>query len=238
MNIPIRRSVMNLAVASACWAIAASSYAQQAADTAAAAPAPAPEKMDVVTVSGSRIAARGFSQPTPTTSLSAADLLLIKRVDVFTGGASAWYGSDAVAGVVNFITDKKFTGFKANPEGGETTYSDDKHGTVQAAFGKAFFDDRLHLVGGAEYGREKGVPNPGFGGQAANGREWYKSTVYTNRGAAATTDRKPQLKVIDNAQQIQYAKYGLITDGPLRGTTFGANSAPSKFQYGTNCVGS
>jgi iron complex outermembrane receptor protein len=321
MSIPIRRSVMNLAVASACWSIAASSYAQQqVADTAAQAQAQAPvpaqaaDKMEVVTVSGSRIAARGFSQPTPTTSLSAADLeknakpnvfdalielpalqgstgrttgafstssgtqglsslslrglspirtltlldgqrvvganvsgvtdvsqfpqLLIKRVDVVTGGASASYGSDAVGGVVNFITDKNFTGFKANLEGGETTYSDDKHGTIQAAFGKAFFDDRLHLVGSAEYGREKGVPNPGFGGQAANGRDWYKSTVYTNRGFAATTDGKPQLKVIDNAQQIQYAKYGLITDGPLRGTTFGANGAPSKFQYGTNCVGS
>ena len=39
--------------------------------------------------------------------------LLIKRVDVVTGGASASYGSDAVGGVVNFITDKRFEGFKA-----------------------------------------------------------------------------------------------------------------------------
>ena len=39
--------------------------------------------------------------------------LLIKRVDVVTGGASASYGSDAVGGVVNFVTDKRFEGFKA-----------------------------------------------------------------------------------------------------------------------------
>src|SRR5215469_9458863 len=39
--------------------------------------------------------------------------MLIQRVDVVTGGASASWGSDAVAGVVNFILDKNFTGFKA-----------------------------------------------------------------------------------------------------------------------------
>ena len=36
--------------------------------------------------------------------------LLIKRVDVVTGGASASYGSDAVGGVVNFVTEKRFEG--------------------------------------------------------------------------------------------------------------------------------
>ena len=47
--------------------------------------------------------------------------LLIQRVDVVTGGASASWGSDAVTGVVNFITDKSFTGFKANLQGGVST---------------------------------------------------------------------------------------------------------------------
>ena len=41
---------------------------------------------------------------------------LVKRVDVLTGGASSVYGSDAVAGVVNFILDKDFTGFKGGVE--------------------------------------------------------------------------------------------------------------------------
>ena len=53
--------------------------------------------------------------------------LLMKRVDVVTGGASASYGSDAIGGVVNFVTDKKFVGLKANLEAGETTYQDDKN---------------------------------------------------------------------------------------------------------------
>jgi outer membrane receptor protein involved in Fe transport len=37
---------------------------------------------------------------------------LVKRVDILTGGASTVYGSDAVAGVVNFILDTDFTGFR------------------------------------------------------------------------------------------------------------------------------
>ena len=38
--------------------------------------------------------------------------MLLQRVDVVTGGASAIYGSDAMGGVVNFITDTKFNGLK------------------------------------------------------------------------------------------------------------------------------
>ena len=53
----------------------------------------------------------------PTTYVGTVDTnvlpqLLMQRVDVVTGGASAGYGSDAVAGVVNFVLDKKFTGIK------------------------------------------------------------------------------------------------------------------------------
>ncbi|MDE2183067.1 MAG: TonB-dependent receptor [Alphaproteobacteria bacterium] len=40
--------------------------------------------------------------------------LLIDRVEVLTGGASAVYGSDAITGVVNFLTKKDFEGFSAN----------------------------------------------------------------------------------------------------------------------------
>ena len=45
--------------------------------------------------------------------LNAVPSLLLERVEVLTGGASSVYGSDAVAGVVNFIIDDEFEGFKA-----------------------------------------------------------------------------------------------------------------------------
>lgn len=52
-------------------------------------------------------------------SSSAADLnfvpsSMVKRVDVLTGGASATYGADAVAGVVNFVLDTDFEGFRVD----------------------------------------------------------------------------------------------------------------------------
>src|SRR5580658_3015166 len=56
--------------------------------------------------------------------------LLVQRVDVVTGGASASWGSDAVGGVVNFVTDKNFVGFKANVQGGISTYGDDASGLI------------------------------------------------------------------------------------------------------------
>jgi outer membrane receptor protein involved in Fe transport len=320
--------LINLAVASACCVVASSGYAQeaqpavpaadgaQAADSAspsqAATPAAPTAEPQVVRISGSRIAARGFTQPTPTTSLNAADLekaakpnlfttlaelpalqgstgrttstnstssgiqglsslslrglgtirtltlldgqrvvganvtgvtdvsqfpqLLVKRVDVVTGGASASYGSDAVGGVVNFITDKKFTGFKANIEGGETRYHDDKSGTLQAAWGKGFMDDRLHVTVSGEFSKENGIDAPGFGEVGANGRTWFKNTVFQRRPASQTTDGKPEYKVIDHAQQYQYSKYGLITSGPLQGTAFGNGGVPYQFQYGSGGV--
>jgi iron complex outermembrane receptor protein len=54
----------------------------------------------------------------PSADLNTVPSTLVKRVEVLTGGASAVYGSDAVAGVVNFILDTQFTGFKFEVEGG------------------------------------------------------------------------------------------------------------------------
>ncbi len=46
--------------------------------------------------------------------LNAVPTLLLERVEVLTGGASSVYGSDAIAGVVNFIIDDEFEGFRAS----------------------------------------------------------------------------------------------------------------------------
>ena len=156
--------------------------------------------------------------------------LLVERVDVVTGGASASYGSDAVGGVVNFITNKRFEGFKANVQGGITTYGDDGQYLIQAAAGHAFLDDRLHVEVSGEYDHENGVPGGGFGNNAANGRQWYSASTFLNRGV--TNDGSPQYLVRNNVQAYQYTKYGLISAGPLQGTAFDVNGNPFPFQYG------
>ncbi len=162
--------------------------------------------------------------------------LLVQRVDVVNGGASASYGSDAVAGVVNFITDKRFKGFKANLQGSITTYGDDVGATAQAAWGNSYYEDRLHVVVSAEYGRQGGVPNPGFGIVGANGRDWYNSPAFVQTGVTNTPAGQPRIVYVQNAQQYQYSKFGLITSGPLQGIAFGANGTPYQFQYGSNGV--
>lgn len=60
----------------------------------------------------------GRRMPPGDTGAIAADLnfipaFLVKRVDILTGGASAAYGADAVAGVVNFVLDTDFQGFRS-----------------------------------------------------------------------------------------------------------------------------
>jgi outer membrane receptor protein involved in Fe transport len=62
----------------------------------------------------------------PSADLNTVPSTLVKRVEVLTGGASAVYGSDAVAGVVNFILDTNFTGFKFDVEGAINRGSNDR----------------------------------------------------------------------------------------------------------------
>jgi outer membrane receptor protein involved in Fe transport len=60
----------------------------------------------------------------------AADLnfipsFLVRRADVLTGGASSVYGADAVAGVINFIVDREFTGVKGGVNFGGYQHNND-----------------------------------------------------------------------------------------------------------------
>lgn len=63
----------------------------------------------LVLINGRRVQAGGLQTAVDINQIPAA---LVKRAEVITGGASATYGADAVAGVVNFVMDKEFTGLK------------------------------------------------------------------------------------------------------------------------------
>ena len=75
---------------------------------------------------------------------------LIQRIDVVTGGASAAYGADAVAGVVNFVLDREFEGLRTNVSTGITEQGNGENYSFNVAGGKAFMDDRLHFIGSIE----------------------------------------------------------------------------------------
>ncbi len=77
--------------------------------------------------------------------------MLISRVDVVTGGASAVYGSDAVTGVVNFVLNKKFDGVKFDVNSGLSTYADAMTYNLGMVAGTELFGGRGHFEGALEY---------------------------------------------------------------------------------------
>lgn len=160
--------------------------------------------------------------------------LLIERVDVVNGGASSSYGSDAVGGVVNFVTNTRFEGVKGNVQGGITNYDDNETIVAQVAAGSSFLDGRLHAVGSVEYHDEAGVGPGPYGVGLAGGRDWFTQRTLVNRNV--TNDGSPQYNVIDFAQPYNYTRYGLITSGPLQGWAFDEAGNPFQFQYGSNGV--
>lgn len=81
----------------------------------------------------------------------------IDRVDVVTGGASSIYGSDALAGVVNIITDKDFSGFQMFGQYGITDRGDRENYKVGTKFGSNFADGRGNFVGTLSYQDNKAV---------------------------------------------------------------------------------
>ena len=84
--------------------------------------------------------------------------MLTQKVDIVTGGASAIYGSDAVAGVVNYVLDKEFTGLSVKADYGMSNYSDGDQYQLGAAWGKALFDDRGHFEVSARFRHQDMIP--------------------------------------------------------------------------------
>ncbi|WP_432770426.1 MAG: TonB-dependent receptor [Sphingopyxis sp.] len=76
---------------------------------------------------------------------------LLERVDVVTGGNSAIYGSDAVAGVVNFITKRNFDGLSLRAQGGISSRGDRGNVFVSGTWGKNFADGRGNIAISGEY---------------------------------------------------------------------------------------
>ncbi len=92
---------------------------------------------------------------------------MIKGIETVTGGASAAYGTDAVAGVVNFILDTRFEGLQIDLQGGMTSRGDGGNYEGSIAFGTKI-GDRGHFLVSAERAEQEGIHN-------YVGRNWYKS---------------------------------------------------------------
>jgi iron complex outermembrane receptor protein len=148
---------------------------------------------------------------------------LVSRVEIVTGGASAAYGSDAVAGVINFILDKEYEGLKFNFEKSVSEEGDAPSTFISATGGLSFAEGRGHFLASAEYYDAKGLT--------------FADRKFAQRGIGriSNTLGGPRFLIVDGAKRSDSSDGGLVTSGPLRGLTFGpGNSLPRNFQYGTN----
>ena len=151
---------------------------------------------------------------------------LISRVDIVTGGASAAYGSDALAGVVNFVLDTEFTGLKGELTGGVTTYGDNRQYLASLTGGAAFGpNQRGHMVVSGELAFNDGVDG--------NIRPWASEGggIVVNP-TRTPTNGQPFYLVRTQIGVNNATPGGVITSGPLRGTLFGANGAVSTYNFG------
>ncbi|WP_176695897.1 TonB-dependent receptor plug domain-containing protein [Phenylobacterium immobile] len=160
---------------------------------------------------GHRVVGASLQQITDVNSLPTN---LVSRVDIVTGGASAAWGSDAVAGVVNFVLDKTFTGVKGQASYGQSYRGDGANINGDLAFGTSFMGGRGHLLLSGRYEKEDGI----FSNAS---RDWYIGYKAVPNTARTATNGQPGFIAYDNAGLRLATSGGVITSGPLAGTQFG-----------------
>ena len=82
---------------------------------------------------------------------------LVERVDIVTGGNSAVYGSDAIAGVVNFVLRRDFSGLQLRGNAGLSQKGYGGNQYVSAMAGKNFADGRGNITLHGEYAHQERI---------------------------------------------------------------------------------
>jgi outer membrane receptor protein involved in Fe transport len=151
---------------------------------------------------------------------------LIKRVEVVTGGASAAWGSDAVAGVVNFVLDRDFQGLGLNVESSVTERGDSQYVKWNVTAGTDFAGNRGHVVAEFDFlDQPRGVD--------LGTRDFFKSRAVVNNPAFTATNGQPRQITISGAAPSNVSPGGVITSGPLRGIQFvGPAGTPAPYNFG------
>jgi len=157
--------------------------------------------------------------------------VLINKVEIVTGGASAAYGSDAVSGVVNISLDSRLDGIKGSAQYSQTTYNDHRQPSASLAVGKSLLDGRLHIVAAGDFFRNTGQLNQST-------RPWgrHNYAVLTNPAYTATNGQSQRL-ILPDSTSSQFTAGGVtaLTSPPaLRGIQFGPGGTVLPFNYGTN----
>lgn len=172
-----------------------------------------------------------------TTDLNLFPTLMIERVDVVTGGASALYGSDAVSGVVNIVMKKKYKGVQVTAQAGTSQYGDYNTQRIGFIGGTSFNEGRGNVVLSADYSNNDGVGD-------IYTRDWGRkeSMIVSNsqRTTAGTPGfGQPAFILAENVHNSLGAGGVIISNIPgLTNLTFNSNGTTRPFQKGAIFGGS
>ncbi len=117
----------------------------------------------------------GNAQRVSTSTIPAG---FIERIEITTGGASAVYGSDAVAGVVNIIFDDDFSGLDMRMRAGTSEDGGEDEGTIEATWGSNFSGGRGNVMANLTWDKETEVN--------ATDRSWAVRAVAYDAGVLET----------------------------------------------------
>jgi outer membrane receptor protein involved in Fe transport len=153
---------------------------------------------------------------------------LVARTEVVTGGASAAYGSDAVAGVVNFILDRELEGLKASVQFGVAEEGDYASQNVQLAYGRSFADGRGHFMIAGEFDNAEGLGD-------CYTRDWCPTEQLIGNTPAGAGGLPASIRG-GPAGTGTLSSGGLIVanpGSPLRGIAFNPDGSTFAYDYGT-----
>ncbi len=184
-------------------------------------------------VNGRRVVSAVPGSYTPDVSTIPYDL--VESVDLVTGGNSAIYGSDAIAGVVNFKLRRNYDGFRIRGQGGVTSYGDRGSYLISGIAGHNYLDGRLNVTVSGEYSRANAVyyaDRPYLGAYGGTpGFITSQITTAPNRN-------------FDGIPNVAYVNRGIVfgnrsTGGTIVATcpTAVAGNAANAAQRAANCTG-
>lgn len=150
---------------------------------------------------------------------------MVERVDVVTGGASSAYGSDAVAGVVNFVMRDRIDGLRVSAQYGVTDRGDGEERTYSALAGSSFANNRLHVFAGAEYSNSDAVGT-------IYSRDWAKDNEFLVSFGPNRAPGTPAQGFRSNLTYGSQTAGSLVISGPLAETAFDDAGNPYTFQPG------
>jgi outer membrane receptor protein involved in Fe transport len=130
----------------------------------------------------------GNSKSDNSVSMSTIPSGMIERVEVVTGGASATYGSDAVSGVVNIITQSQKEGFTVKTRGGESVEGGGKEFTFDLNYGSSFAEERGYMFLSFNYDKDYGLKYTDRDRAAIQSGYFYDSTTMRNMAQTANGD--------------------------------------------------